>query len=249
MLRRNAALVGLTLILASGAAACSSRTPPGELRRGGVARVELPGIDGRTCQFASRDSELPAFSRLARLGTRGNVALWGLDLTPADSVVLSVRYDDQGRLAWVRAIEASLDPTRVVTLERLLMESLNEDGPIDWGVRVHVVGGDVAGVEPSVICPPEPRKGLRQRVIPLVTSARDLAALEHARGRRYPIQIFLDHDGRITGVRLPRPSGDTVVDQFLMDWVFGTDFEPKLHDGIRLAAVVEDEIYIPIRRR
>ncbi len=249
MVRRNAALVGLALILATGVGACGGRTPPGELRRGGMARVELPGVEGRTCQFASRDAELPAFSRLARLGTRGNVALWGLDLTPSDSVVLSVRYDDQGRLAWVQAIESSLDPTRVATLERLFMESLNEAGPIDWGVRVHVVGGDVAGLEPSVICPPEPRKGLRQRVIPLVTSARDLAALEHARGRRYPIQIFLDPDGRITGVRLPRPSGDTVVDQFLMDWVFGTDFEPKLHDGIRLSAVVEEEIYIPIRRR
>lgn len=249
MTGRNAARLGLTLLLVAAVGACSSRSADGEVKRGGIAQENLPGITGRSCQLASADDALPGFSRLARLGTRGNIALWGLDLAPSDTVVLSVRYDDDGRLAWVRAIDSSLAADRVVPLERLLMESLNEEGPPDWGVRVRVAGGDVAGMAPSVICPPEPRRGLRQRVTPLATSRRDLQALEQVRGRRYPVQIFLDSDGGITGVRLARSSGDSFVDQFLMDWVFATKFEPKLHDGIRMAATFEEELYIPVRRR
>lgn len=249
MTGRNAARLVLALLLVAGVGACSSRSAAGDVRRGGIAHENLPGTLGRSCQLASPDDALPNFSRLARLGTRGNIALWGLDLAASDTVVLSVRYDDDGRLAWVRAIDSSLAADRVVPLERLLMESLNEDGPPDWGVRVRVAGGDVKGMAPSVICPPEPRRGLRQRITPLATSRRDLQALEQVRGRRFPIQISLDSGGGITGVRLGRSSGDSFVDQFLMDWVFGTKFEPKLHDGIRMAAVLEEEIIIPFRRR
>jgi hypothetical protein len=250
MANARAALRALPVILMAGVMACAGRTGgPEEVRRGGVARDALPGMAGRSCALASDPGGLPPFASLARIGTRGNIALWGTDLSVGDTVVLSVRYDDDGRLGWVQAIESSVGPEDALAVERLLLESLNETGPADWGVRLRLVGGDIVAMEPSVICPPEARRGLRRPVVPMATSNRDIRALEQARGIRYPIHISLAADGRITGVHLPRPSGDTVVDQFLMDWVFGTTFQPKLHDGIRMATVIEEHIYIPRRRR
>lgn len=247
---RYTALSAVAMVLATGLSACSGKAAgPTPVRTEAVGREAITAMSGRRCQMASSPESVPTFSSLARIGTRGNVSLWGYDLAPTDTVLVSVRYDDDGRLDWVQVIEASLTADRVTGLERLLMTSLNERGPPDWGVRLRLIGGDVADLQPSVICPPEVRAGLRRPVVPMVTSARDARALERARGIRYPIQIFIDSDGRITNVRLPRPSGDMVVDQFLTDWALSTSFRPKLHDGIAMPAVVEHNIYIPQRRR
>lgn len=249
MARYTTALRVAAMVLATCLSACGGKavdfTP---VRSEAVGRDAITGVAGRRCQLASSPDELPDFHSLARIGTRGDISLWGVDLPATDTVLVSVRYDDDGRLEWVQVIKASLTPDRVTGLERMLMASLNESGPRDWGVRLRLVGGDVVDLEPSVICPPEVRAGMRRPVVPMVTSGRDIRALEQARGVRYPIHIFVDASGRITGVHLPRPSGDSVVDQFLTDWAMSTSFRPKLHDGIAMPAVVEQNIYIPRRR-
>lgn len=250
MLRHTLALPAAAMVLTSGLVACGGAAPgPPSGPAQAIGRDVTPTTLGRRCRMASSADELPSIHHLARIGTRGNVALWGMDLPATDTVVVSVRYDDEGRLEWVQVIEASLSPDRVAGLERLLMESLNENGPRDWGVRLRLVGGDLADLEPSVICPAEVVAGLRGPVVPMVTSSQDVRALNRARGVRYPVQIFVDSQGRISGVRLPRPSGDSVVDQFLTDWALSTSFRPKLHDGIPMPTVVEQTLYIPHRRR
>lgn len=250
MARYTTALSAAAMVLGSTLSACSGKAAgPAPGPSEAIGRDETTAMAGRRCKLASSADALPAFHTLARIGTRGNVSLWGFDLPATDTVLVSVRYDDDGRLDWVQVIEASLTPDRVRGLESLLMASLNERGPQDWGIRLRVVGGDVVDLEPSIICPPEVRAGLRRPVVPMVTSGRDIRALERARGIRYPIQIFVDSQGRITGVRLPRPSGEAVVDQFLTDWALSTSFHPKLHDGIAMPAVVEQTLYIPRRRR
>lgn len=250
MARYTTALPAAAMVLVSSLFACSGKADgPAPGRGESIGSDATLAMAGRRCKLASSAGALPSFNSLARIGTRGNVSLWGFDLPATDTVVVSVRYDDDGHLGWVQVIEAALTPDRVRGLERLLMESLNERGPRDWGVRLRLVGGDLVDLEPSIICPPEINVGLRQPVVPMVTSGRDVRALERARGVRYPVQIFLDSNGRITGVRLPRPSGDAVVDQFLTDWALGTSFRPKLHDGIAMPAMVEQTLYIPRRRR
>lgn len=249
MARYMTVLPAAAMVLATCLSACGGKAGPAPVRAEAVGRDANTPMSGRRCQLASSADELPDFNSLVRVGTRGDVSLWGVDLPATDTVVVSVRYNDDGRLDWVEVIETSLTSDRVTGLERLLLASLNERGPQDWGVRIRLVGGDVADLEPSVICQPEVRAGLRRPVVPMVTSGRDVRALERARGIRYPVQIFIDSQGRITNVRLPRPSGDTVVDQFLTDWALSTSFRPKLHDGIAMPAVVEQSLYIPQRRR
>lgn len=250
MARYTTALAAMAMTLITGVAACGGRgAGPEQVRADAVDRAAIPGLSGRRCHLASSAETLPEFTQVARIGTRGDVSLWGSDLADTDSMIVSVRYDDEGHLAWAQVIRTSLRADRVESIGRLLTATLNDTGPPDWGVRLLVVGGDVVSMEPSVICPPEPLREIRRRVVPMVTSPRDVRALEQARGVRYPIQIFLDANGRITHVNLARSSGDSVVDQFLMDSALSTSFRPKLHDGIRTPTMVEHQIYIPRRRR
>lgn len=229
-----------------GARSSSSEGPRAEAIS---ARNALPGLVGRTCTFASRPDELPPFSDLARLGTRGNLAIWGSSMEPSDSVTFSVRYDEEGRLAWVRAIQSSVERARLDPLERLLLESFNEEGPTDWGVRVRVVGGDIASVEPSVICPAEPRNAVRNPHIVPASTLREYQRVSGVRGRYFPLEITINEQGRAVHVRLARSTGAGMLDHYLMQWVQETDFHPKVHDGIRLASTFQKTVYVPRYRR
>lgn len=212
-----------------------------------LAREALPGLAGRRCQYVSTHEELPPFARLARPGTRGNIALLGYHAAPTDTVVLSVRYDGEGRLAWVRAIKSSVLPDQVSALEGLLLASLNEQGPADWGVRLSVIGGELSTAEPSILCPVEPRSEGGRLPVAMPVTAREIWALEQVRGRRFPVQVTVDEQGRIMDVRFARVTGETAVEQFLLDWILATHYQPKLHDGIALAGTIEQTIYIPRR--
>lgn len=243
-MKRATPLLGLMLVLGPAWAACGSASGRGAPH---LERAQLPGVEGRRCHYVNSRDDLPPPSDLVRPGTRGSIALWGRDMGAGDSVVLSIRYGDEGGLAWIRALHASIDSERVARLEDLLQASLHLDGPQDWGVRVRVAGGDLAGVEPSIVCPADVRRGFRNPVA-LPTTSRDYHILNQARGREYPVLIALDERGGIMDVRLERPSGQYIVDQFIRDWVFATSFFPKLHDGIPVATVIRKTLYLPRRR-
>lgn len=167
----------------------------------------------------------------------------------SDSATFSVRYDEAGRLAWVRAIQSSLAPDRVAPIERVLLESLNERGPHDWGVRVRVVGGDVVGMEPSIVCPAEPRTGMPDRNVVPISTLREYQWLSRVRGRYYRMQITINEDGRPIEIRMERSTGERTLDHYLMEWIHQIDFHPKLHDGMRLASTFTKTVYVPRHRQ
>lgn len=238
--------LGTVAIGTLGMAACTSRGQAAPDRPSlGDARDEIPGMVGRRCHYTSETA--PPFEQLARVGTRGNIALWGWQLTAGDTVDISIRYGDDGRLVWAEAIRSTVAPDRVAALESLLLRTLEEEGPADWGVRLRVLGGDVVSTRPSVVCPAQPHN-TNYTAVPAPATAREYYALNQARGRYFPVIISLDERGRILDVRLPQPSGIDVVDQMLIDWVFATDFIPKLHDGVPVATTLEERLYLPRRR-
>lgn len=242
-------LVAVSLAMVPVLAACGARGEEAAGPDAVLARNAVPGLPGRACHFVSEHDAVPTFSRVARIGARGNIALWGLHLDTPDRLTLSIRYDDEGRLGWVEAIESSSVPgERVAALERLLRTFMNERGPPDWGVRLMVVGGRFAGLEPSVICPAEIRRGGGGPVISLPRTQRGRRELAQARGRRFRVQISIDERGRVVDVRLPGVAGDRAVDQLLLDWAFATRFHPKLHDGLPLPTTVEQSVQIRRRR-
>lgn len=210
------------------------------------ARSVVDGTVGRMCRYVMPPDATPTFAELTRLGTRGNVALWGREMGPADSVELSVRYGDDGRIQWVEAIRSTVSPERLGPLQRLVFEALDEEGPADWGVRLLVVAGDVAAVLPSVTCDPERSAGAGVWANPPSNPAavRDFYLV---RGRRVSVRVALDERGRVQDVRLRESTYSRWVDQYILDYVRNSSFEPKLHDGLGVATVFEIQLQFPRR--
>ena len=204
----------------------------------------VPGMVSRDCRYTHTPGGSPPLNQLARAGLRGNIALWGRDMAAGDTVELSVRYTGDGRLLWVEAIRSTVGPERIPALEELVLEALDDVARPDWGVRIFVVGGDVVGLAPSVICAPEARLGSTLR--PSLGALRDFWLVE---GRRFPVRIDLDERGNVIGVRLVRRTHSRAVDQYIMDYVWQSSFYPKLHDGIGLPSTLTVNIEFPRRLR
>lgn len=238
---RAVALIALGALTAL--AGCGLGGGPREVQPDGS---EVPGIVGRDCHYANPPDATPPLSRLIRAGTRGNIALWGRGMGPADSVEISVRYADDGRLQWVEAIRSTVPRERAEALEDLVLRALDEAGPEDWGVRLRVVAGDVADVLPSVICPPRARRG--SVISPGITDRRTFQEFSRVRGRRIPVRVTLDERGSILSVELVRRTGSDAVNQYIIDFIWGSTFYPKLHDGIGAVSTLEIDITFPRRQ-
>lgn len=205
---------------------------------------ELPGIAGRDCRLAYPRGLPLSFDDLTRPGTRGNVALWGSEMGAADTVELSVRYADDARLLWVETMRSTVPEDRALALETLVLDALDAQEQSDWGVRVLVVGGVVGRVAPSIICEPEPRSA--GAIQPNIEAIREYRRVE---GYRVPVRIELDERGSVLRVELLRRTYSRAIDQYLMDYIWNSSFEPKLHDGIGLPSTLELNIEFPRRRR
>ena len=233
-----------------GALALIALLPGCMLFRGPDARVSAdppPGSDNDECYYTEDPGLEMALRDVGRAGLRGNIGLWGRSMTAPDTVVLSVRYADDGRLQWVRAIRSTVSGERTLALENLLFAGLDEAREPDWGVRVVVVGGDVADVRPSVICEP----GVRLPAMiqsGIGSDPRAYQAYQRIRGRRFPVQVSLDRDGRVTGARLVRSTHSQFIDEYIINYVWNSTFNPKLHDGMGVATTFELELFFPRRR-
>jgi hypothetical protein len=201
------------------------------------ARQAVGGLTGRTCHYVGKPVVPSSIDGLTRPGTRGSILLWGRDAAPTDTVDLSVRYGENGRLAWVHLIRANVRQDRVFELERLLSESLAEEGPADWGVRIRMVGGSVDAVLPSVVCPPEQGPLLSQPMRPVGTSGEFQEAWQ-ARSRPLEVHVELDASGNIVALRMARTSGSRLLDQYALDVARTYRYHPRLHDGIGLPGVL-----------
>lgn len=231
--------MALVLVALSG---CGRRGP--EVPAPAWSAVDAPG--GGRCGYAAALGSVPAFRDMTRAGTLGNVSLWGRGMAPDDTVELSIRYADDGKPHWVRAVRSTVDTARVAALEQLVLEAMVDSAAADWGVRVLVAGGDVRDVAPSVICEPiRIRHTGTLENIPLSREVfRDLYAL---RGRPIPVQVMLDERGWVLGVELVRRTESHWVNQFIVDFVRNSRYEPKLHDGIGVATTYQFDLRFPTR--
>lgn len=210
------------------------------------ARQAVDGLTGRRCQYVSDPRVPETLDPLARPGTRGALLLWGQGATSADTIELSVRYGDTGRLTWVRVLRSTVPSERAVELARMVETGLVSEGTPDWGVRLRVVGGRVAAVLPGVICDAEQR-GRTGRVIPPFATPRDVVEAQQVRGRHVEVAVGLDEAGHVTGVRVVASSGSRYYDQFALDVARAYRYEPKLHDGLGVSTTLPIRLQIPRR--
>jgi TonB family protein len=233
------------LLLAVVLAGCAGRGggPYADL---GPARQAVEGLQGRTCAYVSDPVVPSTLDDVARPGTRGTILLWARGDGTPDTLEVSVRYGEDGRLSWVQAINGTGANDRRRELERLLTGGLSDEGPPDWGLRVRVVAGQVEAVLPSVICEPE-RIVTGSRVAPPVGSAAEVAEAWAARGRQLEVAVSLDEAGRVLNVALLRGSGSRLLDQYAIDLARSYRYAPRLHDGIGVPSVHRYRLQIPRR--
>lgn len=239
---RVAIMVGMLLPLALGG--CTSRSS------GSYADLEAPrhaleGMVGRRCDYVSGPQVPASLDPVTRPGTRGAILLWARDVTPTDSVELSVRYGDEGRLSWVRVMETSMPADRAVELRRMLEGAMDERGPRDWGFRIQMVGGEVA-ILPSVVCRPE-AVALVGRAAPPMGTAYEQAEAREALRRPIEVVVGLDELGRVTDVRIRLSSGSRLLDQYAADLARAYRYEPKLHDGLPIPSRLPLRLRTPRR--
>lgn len=234
------------LVLVLGLAACAGRSGgeaanlPIELGRPTSADR---GLLNQQCGPVEDPEWMPPLEDLARPGTRGNLSLATADFEAVDSVTLSVRYDEQGRLVWVRPIASTVGPERTESIEAVLFDNVLRDGPSHWGFRLKI-GEDRAEVLPSIVCPVRVRQGIRRPVYPPRTVSARTAA-DRLGGLPVQLEIAIDERGRVVHVRLPQSTGDRGLDQYLIESVMEIDFFPRTHDGVPVPSTIRRSIRIP----
>lgn len=208
------------------------------------AHAAVEGLTGRRCQYVAHYDSIPSLGSLTRAGTVGNISLWGRERGPADTVEVSIRYGDDGRLDWVEPIRATGGAGRVGELTNLILEAVPGSGTPDWGIRVLVVGGEVLRTEPSVVC-------RAQRVGGGSIWAADanvryaLGNFFRSQGGRFPVLVALDEQGRVMDVVLMRRTYNRWIDQFIIDYVRSSTFDAKLFDGIGVPTTFELQLRFP----
>lgn len=222
-------------------AACASRGggPYADLE---AARLAIDGLTGRACQYIAQPQVPASLDALTRPGTRGSLLFLGREATPSDTVDVSVRYGADGRLQWVRAIRGNASGGGAAELERLLFESMAEEGPAEWGLRVRVVAGRVDAVLPSVVCAPQ-RGELIGQAMGLVGNSWEIQEARRVRSHDIQVLVALDAAGRIVDARLDRGTGSRLLDQHAVDLARSYRYYPKLHDGMGVPSV------LPVRLR
>lgn len=236
-------VLSLGVLSLGGLSACGGGADASGL---GSPAAEVEGARGRRCSFVAQPEAMPSFEELVRIGTRGSLSLWGRGAGAGDSLELSIRYDDEGRLAWVRTLDATVTADRVAELERLIRSAVEENGPEDWGVRIRFVGGAVETVLPSVICDPV-RTSTAQVMSAPVGTSREMAELYSALRRRFTVRVALDERGRVLDARLPHSTGSRLLDQYVIDVARSSQYDPKLHDGVGIPSILD--ITVRYRRR
>lgn len=204
------------------------------------------GLLNPRCGPVEDPASMPPLEDLVRPGTRGNLSLTTADFEAADSVMLSVRYGEDGGLVWVRPIGSSVGPERAASIEAVLFDNVVRDGPANWGFRLKLAE-DRMELLPSVVCPARIRTGVRRPVYPPRTfSAR--SAVERLSGLPVELVISIDERGRVVHARLPRSTGDRGLDQYLIESVLEIDFFPRTHDGVPVPSTIRRSIRIPQTR-
>lgn len=232
---RSATLTLAALLMGGGVAACGGARGSAEAELG-PAREAIDARTGRRCVYADPLENLPSVQHVLPPGTAGSLRLWGYGREAADTVILSIRYGEEGALEWVRTMVGSHDLSGMAELERLVGSAVPESGQPDWGVRLVLTGdGTPVRVLPAVTCRPVARSRIPTPA-PLATRAERLE-MQRAASRRIEVRVRLDDRGRVIGAQISQSSGSRVLDDYALAAARDTSFEPALHDGFPVPSV------------
>ena len=169
---------------------------------------------------------------------------------PTGTLLVSLRFDDQGRVLWARVLEGSLDRDRQQAIASLVAHSVRPQAAApSWSVRLRVKA-DAAPelkVGRSELClaaaRPGPTIGIhRQIVVSRTAGSREDAAVPPPSSLLLPrvprFQLHVDAAGKVLEARLQEGSGDDDVDTQFAQQIQKLEFQPTLLDGQPVSAWV-----------
>lgn len=233
-------LLGMAGLTACGGASRGARDAEAVL---GPAARAVDAPVGRRCHYLNGLEEVPELERVVPWNARGDLDLWGYGREASDTLVVSIRYDLEGFLQWVRIADPERRDPALDELARLLEVAVPAQGSRAWGVRLLVRDdGKPLGVLPAVICEAVQVSSMPTR-LPLL-SARDRAEVLRNRGRQMHVRVLVDAQGRVVETRLQASSGSYLLDDFALAYARGLAFDPRLHDGFPVDSWVTVDVRV-----
>ena len=214
--------------------ACSSAGPT---NRGALLLSNAPAPEGRACAIARVPKTLPTAGELVDSASlSGELAVASPD--SGRYALLSLGFDDHGRMLWADIIETDLDSAKAGAIQRAVVGSLR---PLPvrsaWSARLKVATGASlrAVVGRSEICRPQPLDILNVVTRVEVRSSGPTPPDVHAPR----IALLIDATGHVLQSRIVESSGFREIDEPLERAMIGARYLPALIDGRPVTAWFE----------
>jgi hypothetical protein len=222
-----------TLVIVAVAAGCAS---------GGVPAGEVPGIEGRACSFAASSEQVAAWqARVDADASTGDAA------APRAPVELSVRYDDQGGLEWVRPLTPSAEAAELAGSLAASLPARVEPGP---SFRLRLRPGAPAEALAGVACAVEHPRA--REVLGAALRRADFSELNaSAPGKlEFDLEVDVAPTGRPLRTRVRRRAGRAgAVERAVAEAAMRERYLPALHDGFPITGTYTFEVRIESRVR
>jgi hypothetical protein len=170
-----------------------------------------------------------------------NAARGGPGAAPGH-VLFSLRFDEQGRILSIRAVESTLSAGPEESMNRATLGALRPQAPGQpWSVRLQVTTGDSSQVRigRSEVCSAVlsgPIDIMVSRTVVSSSGAQPAAQPERATPH---FLLLVDSAGRLIQITLKQSSGESDVDQQLESALRNKNFRPTLLDGAPILAWTE----------
>lgn len=217
-------LIPLAVLL--GACASGHRIPA-------VPEGEVPAMAGRECRYQTHPAAVGA-GTLPPVTDPAWLADAAAEAGVTGPVTLSIRYDDDGRLDWVRPIPLADAPAH--RLASAVRDAAPATSAAPWGARLVYAPGEPARVLPSVICDAAPEDA---NAITAATRGRvDMGIKPLSKNGRlkYVVRVLVAPDGSPVRAELaPTSARQGNLGQLLRESAMDQRYRPALHDGFPVA--------------
>ena len=212
---------------------------PAHAQRRSALLSDSPPPAGRRCEVAKRPRALPALA--AVVDSAGLLQALAADSAlkgAAGSVLLSLRFEPAGALAWARPIEGDLPAGAQARVQGIVQRFLRSAGRQDepWSVRLRVQVGTAPELRlgRSEICPVQHAPGAVQTMAERLTG-QDIAEMNRAGESR--IQVRVSPGGQVMDIRVVQSSGSRIMDDMMVRSSRESRFLPELVDGIPVEGI------------
>lgn len=218
----------MALAVLLGACASAHPIPP-------VPDGEVPAMAGRECRYQTHPDEVGA-GTLPPVTDPSWLADAAAEAGVGGPVALSIRYDDDGRLDWVRPIPFAEGPAH--RLASAVRDAAPPSRAAALGVRLLYAPGEPARVLPGVICDAAPEDPSAIAAAGRGRVDMGIKPLSKSGRLKYIVRVRVAPDGSPIRAELaPTSAHQGNIGQLLRAAAMDQRYRPALHDGFPVAGL------------